>query len=61
MGAVCQHDLSAEDSEEVHWPWQTSKYMTASGPDLNQKSESKNQPDSESKKLRIKNKFSRTF
>jgi hypothetical protein len=51
MGVVCQHGLSAEDSEERHW--QTSKSMTASGPDPSQKSESKNQPESESKNLRI--------
>jgi hypothetical protein len=55
MGVVCQHGLSAEDSEERHWPWQTSESMTAGGPDLSQKSKSKNLPDSESKKLRIKN------
>jgi hypothetical protein len=35
--------------------------MTAGGPDLGQKSEAKNRPESESKKLRIENQFSRTF
>ena len=52
--AVCR---TSEDPEERHWPGQpeTSESMTTSGPDLSQKSESKNQPESESKKLRIKN------
>ncbi len=36
-------------------PGRTSESMTASGPGLSQKSESKNQPESESKKLKIKN------
>jgi hypothetical protein len=62
MGVVCPHGLSAwaanseakaEDSEERHW--QTSESMTARGPDLSQKSESKNRPESESKNLRLKN------
>ncbi len=62
MGVACPHGLSAwaanskakaEDSEERHW--QISESMTASGPDLSQKSESKNRPESESKNLRLKN------
>jgi hypothetical protein len=52
--AVCR---TSEDPEERHWPGQpeTSESMTTSGPDLSQKSESKNRPESQSKKLRIKN------
>jgi hypothetical protein len=46
MGVECQHGLYAEDSEERHW--QTSESMTARGPDLNQKSDSKNQPEPDS-------------
>jgi hypothetical protein len=61
MGVVCPHGLYAELPEERHWPGQTSESMTttvalsASGPDpsLRKKSESKNQPESQSKKLRI--------
>jgi hypothetical protein len=55
MGVVCQHWLSAEDSDSEERHWQTSQSMTAIGPDLSQKSESKNRPESESKDLRIKN------
>ena len=52
--AVCR---TSEDPKERHWPGQpeTSESMTTSGPDLSQKSESKNRPESQSKKLRIKN------
>jgi hypothetical protein len=52
---LCQHGLSAEDSDSEERHWQTSESMTASGPDLSQKSESQNRPESESKNLRIKN------
>jgi hypothetical protein len=52
--AVCR---TSEDPEDRHWHRPLSLWLplSASGPDLSQKSESKNRPESQSKKLRIKN------
>ncbi len=61
MGVVCPHGLYAElqktqrrDTGQGRPPslWLS---LSASGPDLSQKSESKNRPESQSKKLRNKN------